>query len=409
MVELIKGDTVTKRVVVVGGGQAGASIAQKLRSLGHAGPIAIYGDEPYPPYQRPPLSKKLLAGEWDESRLELRAPSVWRDLEVDVATGVRVGDLDVAGQTIRVDGDTVRWDLLALATGAGPRPRPPGFAGLAGVHDLRDMSDALALRETLRSASRLLVIGGGFVGLETAAVAARLGVAAVVVERAPRILERAVGPEVSAHLRALHARNGVEILENAAVEAVHGTDRIVGVGLADGRTVACDAALVGIGVLPRDDLARTAGLATDDGILVDEFGRTSAPNVWAAGDCARFPLGGRMTRLESVQNATDQGEAVAIDMLGRGAPYRPTPWFWSDQYETKLQIAGLARDTTRTVETRAGEGRAYWRFRGETLVAVEALDDGRAFMTARRLLERGTPIDADALSRGDVDLRTLLR
>lgn len=399
----------TSRVVIVGGGQAGASIAQKLRALGHAGPIAIYGEEAYPPYQRPPLSKKLLSGDWDESRLELRAPSVWRDLEVEIATGVRVEALDLAARTIRVDGSGVGWDLLAFTTGARPRPRPAGFDRLAGVHDLRDMADALRLRQTLTTASRLLVVGGGFVGLETAAVAARLGVATTVVERAPRILERAVGREISALLRDLHARNGVEILENVAVEAVHGGDHIAGVRLADGREIACDAALVGIGVVPRDELARAAGLATDDGILVDEFGRTSAANVWAAGDCARFPLGGVSTRLESVQNAADQGEAVAADMMGKGASYRPVPWFWSDQYEAKLQIAGLARDITRTVETRSGDGRAFWRFGGDGLVAVEALDDGRAFMTARRLLEKRIPVDADALSRGDVDFRALLR
>jgi 3-phenylpropionate/trans-cinnamate dioxygenase ferredoxin reductase subunit len=329
-----------EHVAIVGAGQAGAALALRLRGGGFAGRITLFGAEAHPPYQRPPLSKKYLSGEWEAERLYLRAPSFWQQLEVNLRTGLTVSAIEPATRRLTAGGEEFHWDKLALTTGSRPRPVPPTFTDLQGVFELRTLKDTDRLKSAFASGRRLAVIGGGFVGLETAAVAVKAGLQVDVIEMASRILARVSCEQTSSFFRDLHESNGVRIREGRLVRRVAGTDRVTAVELDNNERLDSDLVLLGIGIVPETSLADAAGLAIRDGILVDHHGRTSAPLIWAAGDCASFSLHGEPTRLESVQNAIDQAEAVADDMLGRGAPYAPVPWFWSDQYDSKLQIVG---------------------------------------------------------------------
>jgi len=391
-----------EHIVIVGAGQAAASLAMRLRARGYSGKLTMFGDEPHPPYQRPPLSKAYLKREWSIDRLYLRPPGFWADIGVEVATGAPITAIDAAARTLEVGGRSVSWSRLALATGTRPRPLPAEFAGLTGVFELRGLADAERLREELRPGRRLLVLGGGYVGLETAAVAAKAGLAVTVVERAARILERVACAETSAVIRDLHEAHGVHIVEGRSVAEVEARgDALAAVTLDDGRRIEVDAMLVGIGVLPRDDLARAAGIACDNGIVVDFHGRTSAPGVWAAGDCAAFPLEGISTRLESVQNAVDQAECAADDMLGHTRAYTPVPWFWSDQYDVKLQIAGLNRGYDAVVRRRSERGESLLYFRAGRMIAVDAIGDARTYMAAKKMLEAGMDVSlAEASEEG---------
>ncbi|MFG1344058.1 FAD-dependent oxidoreductase [Xanthobacter autotrophicus DSM 431] len=391
-----------EHIVIVGAGQAAASLAIRLRHGGYSGRLTIFGDESHPPYQRPPLSKAYLKREWTVDRLYLRPTQFWADLGVEVVTSAPVTAIDPAAHTLVVGGRTVAWSKLAFATGTRPRPLPAEFAGLKGVHELRGLADADRLQDEIRPGRRLLVLGGGYVGLETAAVAVAAGLSVVVVERAPRILERVACAQTSAIIRDLHEGHGVRILEGrSVVRVVTQNDAITAVELDDGQSLPVDVAIVGIGVLPRDELARAAGIACDNGVVVDGFGRTSAPDIWAAGDCAVFPLDGVPTRLESVQNAVDQAECAADDMLSRARAYAPVPWFWSDQYDVKLQIVGLNRGYDAVVHRRSERGQALWYFRAGRMIAVDAINDARTYMAAKKLLEAGTAISlAEASEEG---------
>ena len=390
-------------VVIIGAGQA-----QKLRTLGYQGRVLLLGAEPHPPYQRPPLSKKYLAAEWTRERLWLKPLTFWADSNIELRPGAKVRSVNPYSRTVAVGDETLRWDKLVFATGARPRPRPPGFAGKRHVYELRNIADVDKLRDAFGAGQHMLVIGGGFVGLETAAVAASHGLSVTVIERADRILERAVGEEVSTFLRQLHESHGVRIIEEAKITKVLGNGEFKGAQMMSGEVIAADSALIGVGAEPDVDVARAAGIQTDNGIVVDAYGRTSHPDIWAAGDCTQFPFAGHAIRLESVQNAVDQAEAVAADLVGAGQPYAPVPWFWSDQYDTKLQIAGLARQVDRTVSLRSARGEAHWRFSQGALVAVEAINDARAFMAARKLMEQGIAVQADMLTRDGFDPRALL-
>lgn len=393
-----------EHIAIVGAGQAAASLAIHLRHGGYDGALTLYGDERHPPYQRPPLSKAYLKREWTVDRLYLRPEDFWSGLGVALVTGARVTAIDPAARTLQVNGRAVPWSRLALTTGTHPRPLPPEFSGLKGVYELRSLADADRLQDEIRPGRRLLVLGGGYVGLETAAVAAKAGLSVTVVERAARILERVACAETSDAIRALHAGHGVRILEGRSVAGVeaHG-DAVAVVALDDGTRLEVDAVLVGIGVLPRDELARMAGIACDNGIVVDVHGRTSAPGVWAAGDCAAFPLAGIPTRLESVQNAVDQAECVADDMLGRPRAYAPVPWFWSDQYDMKLQIVGLNRGYDAVLRRRSERGESLWYFREGRMIAVDALNDARTYMAAKKLLESGAVISLGEASQEGFD------
>ncbi|MEJ8572585.1 NAD(P)/FAD-dependent oxidoreductase [Microbaculum marinum] len=396
------------RIAIVGAGQAGAALAMRLRAGGHVGEIVIYGAEPHLPYQRPPLSKKYLSGEWEAERLYLRPDHYWRDAGIEVRSGEPVVAIDPAARTLRWGGEDRPWDRLALTTGARPRPRPAGFADVDGVYELRSLNDVDAMRARFSPGRRLAVVGGGFIGLETAAVAAGLGMVVTVIELAERILARVVCARTSEHFRNLHAANGVRILEGRSVSKVLGDGAVTAVELDDGKRIDTDIVLLGVGVLPETSLAEQAGLRCDNGILVDERCRTSCSGIWAAGDCAAFPFMGEKTRLESVQNAIDQAEAAADDMLGIGVPYVPVPWFWSDQYDTKLQIAGLNRGYTQVVSRSTGRGLSNWYFKDEDFIAVDCIGDAQAFMIAKRLLAGGARIDPARVADPDIQLKSLL-
>lgn len=396
-------------VVIVGAGQAAASVALRLRADGFADSILILGDEGHPPYQRPPLSKKYLAGTHAADSLYIRPAALWQEACVELRMDARVERIDIAGKSVFVGSERIEWDRLVLATGSRARPVPEAFEGRSNIFELRSISDAQRLGPLFAAGRRLAVIGGGFIGLETAAVARRAGLEVTVIERAPRILERAVCPNISAFIRELHQFNGVRIIEGRGVLEAIGQPAVKEIVLDDGERIAADFVLIGVGVVAEASLAKEAGLAIGDGIIVDVRGRTSAPNVWAAGDCTAFPYRGELIRLENVQNAIDQAEVVADDICGRPLSYAPVPWFWSDQYDSKLQIVGLAREYDDAI-VRSGErgGISSWYFKSDRLVAVAAVDDSRAYMTGKKLLERGQVASKARIADPTTDLRSLL-
>lgn len=397
-------------IVVVGAGQAGASLVAKLRALGHDGPLALIGDEAVPPYQRPPLSKAYLKGEMPRERLFLRPETFYADNGITLHLGRTVTGIDPVARQIRLGEEVLEYDQLALTMGAEPRrlPKPLGGA-LAGVHCVRRLADIDAMAPEFVPGRRVLIIGGGYIGLEAAAVARQRGLEVTLIEAAPRILQRVAAPETAGAIRDLHGAQGVHIRESCALKRLLATDgRVSGVQLVDGQEIAVDFVIVGIGVTPATGLAESAGLRLDNGIATDAFGRTSDPHIWAAGDCASFPRAGRRIRLESVQNAIDQAECVAGNMLGANQPYAPQPWFWSDQYDVKLQIAGLNIGYDRVVIRQSGTARSHWYYAGAKFLAVDALNDPRAFMLGKRLLEAGRSPDPVLVADPACDLKSLL-
>lgn len=399
-------------IVVVGGGQAGASLVARLRSEGFEGAITLICEEPVPPYQRPPLSKAYLLGEMEEERLYLRPGSFYADQGISLRLGQSVESIDRAAKSLTVDGDTLSYDQLALTTGSVPRRLPAAIGGdLGGVYTVRTLADVDAMAHEFAEARRVLIVGGGYIGLEAAAVAAKKGLRVTLVEMADRILKRVAAPETSDWFRDLHRAHGVDIREGTGLERFLGEGSVTGARLADGTDLALDFVVVGVGIAPATGLAEAADLACEDGITVDDRGRTSDPSIWAAGDCARFPYRGAAIRLESVQNAIDQAETVARNMLGADAPYVPQPWFWSDQYDTHLQIAGLNTGYDRVV-VRPGEkegSRSHWYYGEGKLLAVDAMNDARAYMVGKRLLEAGKSPEPAAIADPATDLKALLR
>lgn len=398
------------RVVIVGAGQAGAALAARLRTLGHQGEIVMLGDEAAPPYQRPPLSKAYLLGEMEEDRLWLRTPEFWEENGVTLRLGQAVSALDPGAKTVTVGGEVLAYDQLALTTGSAPRTLPATIGGgLDGVFTMRTLADVDAMRAEFRPGARVIIVGGGYIGLEAAAVASKLGLQVTVLEMAPRILQRVAAPETSAHVAALHRAHGVTVLEETGLDRLEGDTRVTGARLKDGRVLPADFVIIGVGIIPNTQPAEAAGIAIDNGIATDAMGRTSDPAIWAAGDCASFPWQGGRLRLESVGNAIDMGEAVAANMLGANLPYEAKPWFWSDQYDLKLQIAGLNAGYDRII-TRKGEGEAvsFWYYRGDRLLAVDAMNDARAYMVGKRLIEAGRSPAPDTIATAP-DLKALLK
>lgn len=397
-------------IVVVGGGQAGASLVAKLRENGYGGPLTLICGESVPPYQRPPLSKAYLKGEMDRERLFLRPASFYADHDIDLRLGQWVTKIDPIGQTLDVNGETLPYTQLALATGASPRRLPAQIGGdLEHVYSVRSLADIDAMAPQFVAGRKLLIVGGGYIGLEAAAVAAGLGLEVTLVESSPRILQRVAAPETSDHLRALHLAQGVRLLEGTSVKQLTGVGAVQGAVLTNGDHLQTDFVLVGVGVTPSTDLARTASLTIDNGIQTDEQGRTSAPAIWAAGDCASFPHKGERIRLESVGHAIDHAEHIAANMLGANLPYVAKPWFWSDQHDVKLQIAGLNTGYDNVVTRQAGGcSTSIWYYRGNQLLAVDALNDPRAYMVAKRIIEAGHTIDRGLVNDQGTDLKTLL-
>jgi 3-phenylpropionate/trans-cinnamate dioxygenase ferredoxin reductase component len=398
-------------VVVIGAGQAGAAVVAKLRSAGHQGDITLIGAEASPPYQRPPLSKGYLLGDMTEERLWLRSDDFYADNRITLRLGTPVTAIDPVARTVTLADQVLGYDELVLTTGSTPRRLPAAIGGdLAGVYTVRTLADVDAMRPEFAPGRRLVIVGGGYIGLEAAAVAAKLGLDVTVLEMAPRILQRVAAPETSDYFRALHTAHGVKILEGTGLDRLLGEGHVTGARLSDGRDLPADFVIAGVGILPGTDLAAAAGIAIENGIRTDEFGRTSAPHVWAAGDCASFPYRGGRLRLESVGNAIDQAEVVAENILGAQKPYVAQPWFWSDQYDCKLQIAGLNTGYDHIV-TRGPEDQAvsFWYFKGDQLLAVDAMNDSRAYMVGKRLIEQGRSVDPVAIADPATNLKALLK
>nr|WP_156597917.1 MULTISPECIES: FAD-dependent oxidoreductase [Rhizobium/Agrobacterium group] len=400
-------------MVIVGAGQAGFSVASKLRALNDQRPITMICLAPELPYQRPPLSKKYLIGEMSFDRLLLR-PAQWYDENaITMRLSSWVEEIDRPKKLLRLqDGSSLSYDTLVLATGSTPRGLPQEIGGnLAGVYTIRNKADADRLAEVMKPGRRLLIIGGGYIGLEAAAVARHLGLEVTVIEMADRILARVAAKETADFIRAVHQGHGVMIRENMGLKRLLGKNDIVTAAeLSDGSRLDVDLVIVGIGATANDGLARNAGLNVQNGIIVDSYARTSDPNIFAAGDCALLPWGEGAVRLESVQNAVDQGEAIAMVLAGGTTPYTPKPWFWSDQYDLKLQIAGLNLGYDETI-IRPGmrEGSlSVWYYRQDRFLAVDAINDAKAYVTAKKLLEAGGSADKAIIGNPQEDLKQLL-
>ena len=387
-------------VLIVGGGQAAGALAAALRQGGYADPVTVVGAEPLPPYQRPPLSKALLKGEAEPDSLLMRPAAFYADKNVTLRLGVRVQAIDRAARTASLDdGSSLAWSALVFATGSRLRRLAVPGIDAAGVRELRTVADAQAIRAALVPGCRLAVVGGGYVGLEVAASARALGASVTVIEREPRLLARVASQTLSAFFAASHQAQGVTLLLGATVSGFEQADGAVrGVRLADGRLIDCDLAVVGIGALAEDALAAAAGLACEDGILVDESARTSDPDIYAIGDCTRRPVpryGIRM-RLESVPNALEQAKQAAAGILGQPAPRAELPWFWSDQYDLRLQIAGLPIGVAREVVRGDPASKRFAVFHldaGNRLQAVEAVNSVAEFAAARQWAAAGQVLD----------------
>ena len=387
------------RVVIVGAGQAAAQLVLSLRQGGFAGDIRMIGDEPYPPYQRPPLSKTFLKERPAPDSLYFRPAAFWAEQGATLDLGVAVQSIDRGGKrVVLAGGRDVAFDALVLVTGTRARELPlPGVA-LPGVFSLRKIDDIMKLRPALDTAERVVIAGGGYIGLEVAATVRQEERAAIVLEAEERVMKRVTSPVISEFVEKFHRGRGVDIRLGARLAAIEGEGRVQRAKLASGETLPADLVLVAVGARANDDLAAAAGLACEDGVVVDEHGRTSDPAIYAAGDCTRFPSRryGRRLRLECVQNAIDQAKAVAGAILGKAATYDPVPWFWSDQFELKLQMCGLS-DGYDSAETLGDVGATkfcvQYRKAGR-LIAVDAVNDGRAYMTGRRQIAQETEVAA---------------
>ncbi|AJE49473.1 NAD(P)/FAD-dependent oxidoreductase [Celeribacter indicus] len=400
------------KVLIVGAGQAGVNVAHSLRQEGFDGSITILGDEPDLPYMRPPLSKGFIA-DGDTARIAIKPEGFYLKSNIKLVRNVRVASIDRAGRHVQaVDGRQFAYDHLVLATGARNAPPPIENLDSEGVVSLRSLRDATDIRERLDAAHNVAVIGGGFIGLEFAAMATKRGIAVTIVEAMPRIMARAVTQETSDLVAASHEGNGTRILCDSRASAVLGPDHATGLGLSEGTTLRADLVLVAAGVKPNTELASDAGLSVSNGIDVDGQFLTSDPDISALGDCCCFPepTRGARTRLESVQAANDQGRAIARRLCGRPQSYVALPWFWSDQGDLKLQIAGLSTGTDSTeVLERDGGGRVVSCFVGGRLVAVETINAPGDHIAARKLLSGPAPIDRLDLKAVGYDLRRLLK
>jgi len=405
---------VSDGLVIVGGSYAAMQIAASAREAGYAEPIRIVSEEPVLPYQRPPLSKGYLTGKFMPAALPLRAEAFYRDNRIDVLLGKRAEGLDLTGGRLTLaGGEQLGFERLALTTGTRPRPLPLPGADLDGVLFLRSLADADRLRERLGSAGSIVVIGGGFIGLELASVAATLGKSVTVLEAQDRLLARGVSPQVAGFLADIHRARGVTLRLRTTVREIRGDNgRVRSVVLGDGDALAADLVLIAIGVVPNVELAAQAGLACQDGLLVDRFARTTDPRVVAAGDCTRHPsaFAEQLLRLESVQNALDQAKTAGATLAGLEKPYDTVPWFWSDQYELKLQMVGLVHGHDRHAVRGSMEQRRFsiFYFRAGELVAIDSVNRAADHMLGRKLLAARRSPSPEQASDESFNLQTLL-
>jgi len=402
----------TGGVVIAGAGHAAGQVVATLRQKKFDGKITMIGEEPWLPYQRPPLSKKYLAGELPAERLHFKPASFYDDPGIEVLLETRVASLDPAGRSVRTaEGSQVCYDKLVLATGARPRLLKLPGANLEGIHYLRTIADVDGIRSQLQQGTRLAIVGAGYIGLEVAAVAATLGADVTVIEMENRVMSRVVSPQISEFYQKEHAGHGVQLRLSTAISGFSGDDKVGGVALSDGGEVAADLVLIGIGVVPNTELASHAGLAVDNGIVVDDRCRTSDPDVFAVGDCTQHPndiLGCRV-RLESVHNALEQAKTAASNICGEETHYAQVPWFWSDQYDLKLQIAGLSQGYDQALLRGDPDGRAFscLYLRDGQLIAIDAINSPKDFMQSKALIAAHAVIAPELLVDTATELKNM--
>ena len=390
-------------VVIVGAGQAASSLVSSLRSEGFDGRIVLIGEESHPPYQRPPLSKKYLGGDMELEKVYIKTLAAYEKAQVELILGARAESIDRIGHRVQLDdGREISYDKLALTTGSRVRELPVPGAHLEGVCYLRTLDDVHRIQRHLGPGKRLVIVGGGYVGLEAAAIAVKMGAVVSILELSPRVLQRVVAPVVSRFFEDLHRAEGVDIYTNTQVTAFEGNAGVEQVLCADGRCFPADLVIVGIGILPNSEIAAEAGLDTDDGILVDEYAQTSDPDIVAAGDCTNHPNSklDRRLRLESVQNALDQAKTAAATLCGKRREYASIPRFWSDQYDLRLQISGLAQDYDEVLVHGEPAERSFAALylRNGRLIAVDAVNDPKVFARIRPLVAEQAPFGAEQLA-----------
>ena len=398
--------------IVIGAGQAGAEVVSKLRDQGHEDRLVLIGQENYLPYQRPPLSKKYMAGEMTLERLFLRPKEFYTEKNVELHIGKSALRIDPDQKIVEFNDGNLDYDHLVLATGSRPRDLPPYIGGkVRNLFTMRDLNDANSIGAFMKSGMRLLIVGGGYIGLEAAATARKFGVDVTLVEIEERILKRVAAKETSDYIRSLHISNGVKIKEAIGLDKLEIVgEKVVSASLTDGSDVNVDFVIVGIGITPNTELAEGANLKINNGILINEKCQTSVSNIYAAGDCTSFKYKNTLVRLESVGNAIDQATTVAQNIMKQNASYIPKPWFWSDQYDLKLQIAGLNTGYDEVV-VRKGESRqvSHWYYKGQSLLAVDALNDPRCYMIGKRLIEENKSPPKNQLRDENFNLKVLLK
>jgi 3-phenylpropionate/trans-cinnamate dioxygenase ferredoxin reductase subunit len=400
--------------VIVGASHAGTQLALSLRQGGWEGRIVLAGDEPVKPYQRPPLSKDVLSGAKSVEQIPIRSAAILENAGIDLMLGRRVEMIDRARKVLYMeDGEMQEYDKLALTLGAYPCTIPLSGSDKHGVHYLRKLADVEQIRPFIGNGKSAVIIGGGYIGLEAGAVLRQTGMAVTVLEALPRVMHRVTAPVVSAFYERLHGEEGVRVITTALVTGIEGEHRVERVHCANGFEIDADLVIIAVGVLPNTELASGAGLDVEDGILVDEFARTSDPDIVAAGDCTRHfnPIYQRRVRLESVQNAVDQARTAASTLNGNPQPYHALPWFWSEQYDVKLQIAGLSQGYDNVVlrgDPQTGRSFALFYFEGDQLLAVDAINRPAEFMAGKKLLLAGSRIDKEKLAQENIPPKEFL-
>jgi 3-phenylpropionate/trans-cinnamate dioxygenase ferredoxin reductase subunit len=400
-------------IVIAGGGHAAGQAAVSLRHDGFTGRIVIVGEEPYLPYQRPPLSKKFLAGELELDRLMIRHDRFYAEHDIEIRLSTRVETIDRTPKQVALsDGERLAYDRLVLATGSQVRKLDIPGSHLDGIHYLRSIDDVLKMQAGFQTGAKMVIIGAGYIGLEVAAVAVTRGLAVTVVEVADRVMSRVVAPEVSAFFEQVHREAGVDIrCSRDPKSSLIGDQHVTALRSADGTELPADMVVAGIGILPCTEIAEAAGLAVDNGIIVDEYCRTSDPCILAIGDCTNHPnnILGRRLRLESVHNAQEQAKTAAATLCGKLHPYNQVPWFWSDQYDLKLQIVGLSGEHDSVVLRGDPQSRSFAAFymKGDLLIAVDAINSAREFMLSKKLIASGARLEPEILADCDISFKDL--